>query len=703
METLSEEQQTILNKVKEGYNVVVDACAGTGKTTLILSIAKALNRRKFLQMTYNSMLRHEVKERVQKHKIKNIDVHTFHSLAVKYYHPTAYTDTGIRHILCQKMPPLMQIEKFHVMVLDEAQDMTFLYYQFMCKVIADMGEPIQLLILGDYMQGLYEFKGADIRFLTFAQEIWENHSMLKSRRFQKCTMCMSYRITNQMCNFVNKVMLGEDRMEACRDGPTVLYACNSKSNLERIVFGEITKLLEQGVNPSDIGVLGASVKGVNSNIRQLENSLAERNIPCHVPMLENDKIDERVIHGKIVFSTFHCFKGRQRKYIFVIGFDQSYLRFYARTLSKTRCPNALYVGCTRATDRLYLLESHQFSTDRPLEFLKMTHQEMSQMDYITFKGTPRNLFSAEPEAASKTLMNVHKVNPTDLIKFIPESVIEELSPLLDKIFTKEMEYDVIDIPTIIETKRGFFEEVSDLNGIAIPCIYYDRLRQKNGRSSSLYDFIMASMIRLKPNEHTYLRKIVAELPETLSTVSEYLYLANVSIAVQETLYSKLMQMDRDEYTWISENIVDQCMHRLTTVIGSPISPLVEEVIIQGEDRDHVDIDTILAPYFDEYTKFRFTGRVDLITEDALWELKCTSKLSIDHMLQTIIYAWLWFTQNPEDTRSVKLFNIRTGETLRLTATYDELTTVMVTLLRGKYEEQPEKTDEEFVLHCINNE
>lgn len=708
MNELSEEQQAIQDYVKEGYNVVVDACAGTGKTTLILSIAKTLNRRKFMQMTYNSMLRCEVKERVKQHKLKNLDVHTFHSLAVKYYNPTAYTDTGIRHILYQNLPPTQQIEKFHVMVLDEAQDMSFLYFQFMCKVIRDMGEPIQLLILGDYMQGLYDFKGADIRFLTFAQEIWERQSMLKSRKFQKCTMRMSYRITNQMCQFVNRVMLGEERMAACKEGVKVLYACNTKKNLERIVFGEITKLLEQDVNPSDIFVLGASVKGVNSNIRQLENALAERNIPCHVPMLENDKIDERVITGKVVFSTFHCVKGRQRKYVFVIGFDNSYLRFYARTLPKDSCPSTLYVACTRATHGLYLLENNQFASDRPLEFLHMSHLEMSQTDYVHFKGTPRNLFyTAEetPEQAKATsLQQKHMVTPTDLIKFIPESVVEELSPMIDRVFVKESEEtENIDIPMVVETKAGFFEEVSDLNGIAIPCMYYDFLQQSDNvnTQSNLYSIIHSNMQRLKPTEHLYLRQVVENLPKETATISDYLYLANVSVAVQETLYSKLKQIGRDEYTWLNENLVNQCKSRLHTVIGQPVNPEIEETIIcQSEEKEHVEVDSVLTPYFEPNTKFRFTARVDLMTEETLWELKCTSKLSIDHMLQTIIYAWIWRTRNPVDTRTVKLFNIRTGEILRLDATYDELTGMMVTLLKGKYQEVRKKTDEEFVRDCL---
>ncbi|MEI7670418.1 MAG: UvrD-helicase domain-containing protein, partial [Pseudomonadota bacterium] len=81
MDILSEEQQNILNVVKTGTNVMVDAVAGTGKTTLILSIAKELSTTKILQMTYNSSLRIDVKTKVANLKMENIRVHTFHSLA----------------------------------------------------------------------------------------------------------------------------------------------------------------------------------------------------------------------------------------------------------------------------------------------------------------------------------------------------------------------------------------------------------------------------------------------------------------------------------------------------------------------------------------------------------------------------------------------------------------------------------------------
>jgi S-adenosylmethionine/arginine decarboxylase-like enzyme len=75
--TLSKEQTKILNFIKKEFNVIVDSCAGTGKTTLILSVARELPNKKLLQMTYNSMLKHEVRERVKKSEINNLSVHTF--------------------------------------------------------------------------------------------------------------------------------------------------------------------------------------------------------------------------------------------------------------------------------------------------------------------------------------------------------------------------------------------------------------------------------------------------------------------------------------------------------------------------------------------------------------------------------------------------------------------------------------------------
>jgi superfamily I DNA/RNA helicase len=158
MQEPSEEQQIIIDYVKEGYNILVRAVAGSGKSTTVLSLAKQLTEKNILQLAYNSSLRIDIKEKVSVLQLQNIKVHTFHSLAVKYYLPSASTDSGIRYILYNKLQPRQAIPKLDILVIDENQDLTELYFHFVVKFLCDMGSPIQLIVLGDELQCLYEFK-----------------------------------------------------------------------------------------------------------------------------------------------------------------------------------------------------------------------------------------------------------------------------------------------------------------------------------------------------------------------------------------------------------------------------------------------------------------------------------------------------------------------------------------------------------------
>jgi hypothetical protein len=146
-------------------------------------------------------------------------------------------------------------------------------------------------------------------------------------------------------------------------------------------------------------------------------------------MFESDNVDEKIIQKKIVFSTFHSIKGRQRKYVFVLGFDQGYMRFYGRNLPQDLCPSTLYVACTRATEGMVVMERCDFENDRPLEFLKKTQFEMKRLKYIDFKGMPyyAEFQNAESELQDEIVLK-HFVTPTDLIKFIPETVLESITP-----------------------------------------------------------------------------------------------------------------------------------------------------------------------------------------------------------------------------------------------------------------------------------
>ena len=715
---MSEEQRLVLDYIRSGSNVVVDACAGSGKSTTILSVAKELTGKRILQFTYNSMLRHEIKEKVREYRLTNMEVHTYHSFAVKYYSTNAHTDTGIRHMLREGKCPRKPIELADIVVLDEAQDMTTLYFELIINMAKDMcskenpnnkkgDHKFQLLVLGDYMQGLYEFKGADIRFLTQASEVWKDLPYLENNIFKSCNLRTSYRVTNQMAEFVNKDMLGEDRLLACKEGSPVVYIRRPKYQIENIVVYQIKRLLSEGESPSDIFVLGSSVKGVNSHIRNMENVLTEADIPCHVPMLESDLMDERVIDGKIVFSTFHTVKGRQRKYVFVVGFDQGYF-YTARNIPNDKCPNTLYVACTRATHGLFLLQQENL---QPLEFLQRAQFDMKNSHYIDFKGLPQGIVYKEQKSdESIVVIPTYYVTPTDLIKFVSEHVIEFITPILERVFVQENDIDdeeEIEIPRIIETSGGLYEEVSDLNGIALPAMYFDEIQgHKKDGEQVLKNMINNIVQEMRENKHLYLKNIVKNLPETCETPSDYLFLANVYVAMQERLYSKLKQINRDEYTWITPKIKDKCVERLNQNLGHEFNQNEElevesQLVHYSNEGSHALIDKVLYPYFLNEKVFRFSGRLDILSKTAIWELKCTSKITQEHQMQVVIYSWLWRTIYPECPREAYIFNLRTGEKQRLDATYEELTNIVVSLLKNKYEEPEILDDEEFLIVCKN--
>ena len=702
MNPISEEQATVLKHIKAGENAVVNAVAGSGKSTTVLSIAVAMKSSKIIQFTYNSMLRCEIKEKTESLGIDNLDVHTYHSAAVKYYYAGAYTDTGIRHILTEKMKPRIRIPKKDVVVIDEAQDMTFLYFQLVVKFTMDMNHPFQLIILGDFMQGLYEFKGADTRFLTLAEHFWCHHPRIKSPVFNLCSLNTSYRITNQMSTFINQVLLGDDRLRTCREGPVpVYYLRNSRRNLENTVVYHINQLLASGVMPSDIFILGASVKGPNSQIRKMENILVSQGIPCHVPMFESDNVDEKIIQKKVVFCTFHSVKGRQRKYVFVMGFDQGYMRFYGKDLAQDQCPSTIYVALTRATEGLFLLERNEFDTDKPMEFLKKTQFEIKRMKAVEFKGTPYYPMYEIPEKVAEDAVK-HFITPTDLIKFIPEIVLEEITPYLNQMFEVVREKGIdIDIPTVLETERGYFEEVSDLNGLAIPAMYYDFLNSiwEEGATNVLYQNILVILDEFKDHEHKFLKEIASRLPSKFTKPADYLFLSNVYTAFQEKLYFKLKQIGENEYNWITDAMMDRAKKRLEKTVGPEClesKPLIEKTIIhQSQEMEHEIIDNYLKEYFNEKVLFRFTARTDLITAETVWEIKCVREITMDHQLQVVIYAWLYqILGYPE--KSFKIFNIRTNEVLKLNATREELDFIVISLLQGKYQRATKLSDEQFL-------
>lgn len=66
MVDFTDEQLSVLDFAKEGYDVLVDACIGSGKTTVLQEACRVLKLagKKVLYLTYNRRLLEEARKRI---------------------------------------------------------------------------------------------------------------------------------------------------------------------------------------------------------------------------------------------------------------------------------------------------------------------------------------------------------------------------------------------------------------------------------------------------------------------------------------------------------------------------------------------------------------------------------------------------------------------------------------------------------------
>jgi len=155
------EQQAVLDAVQNGLNVIVNSVAGSGKTTTALLLARSNPTKKMLLLTYNSRLKSETRVRVEICGLSNLEVHSYHAMGVKYYSENCFRDEGLRCAL--QTPPRKPLPAYDIIIIDEAQDMTSLLYQFTRKVLSNLTVHPQLVVVGDENQSIYVFKLADPR------------------------------------------------------------------------------------------------------------------------------------------------------------------------------------------------------------------------------------------------------------------------------------------------------------------------------------------------------------------------------------------------------------------------------------------------------------------------------------------------------------------------------------------------------------
>ncbi len=688
MKTPSSEQLCIIDAIATS-NVIIDSVAGSGKTTTILHIA-ARYRSNILVLTYNARLKFETRERAEALGL-DIDVYTYHAFAYRFIANTCYTDVEIIKFI--ESGADLDCSVYDIIIIDEAQDMTETYYRLAQKIIAKSPKA-RLAIFGDKFQNIYRFARADCRFIIMADLLYKN-----AFPWARHSLNTSYRLTRQNAAFVNCI-LGIDRLHAVKDGPKPRYVIFDAFNRMTEIINEIINLRRSGeCENEDIFVLAPSVRSRpaldnneaahrrESPIKILANELSKLNkrtdieegkpYLVYLPTSDEQRLDEDLMKNKIVFSSFHQSKGLERKHVIIVGFDESYAKFYNRDESNDICSNAMYVALTRST--------HTMTIYHHYEQLPLPYVFMDKIKHLA------EVIGPEPLRRADTKDKMRSLSVSELCRQLsPDVIIDCMKYVNAKVLRRETP---IQIPCKSEQTTK-----PDANGNTVA--YYEEVATINGAAITMYcEWLYLDQITVYDNGYRTVKPLASRQVKRVSwrdiydqpTIPEILYVANHSLANRDGLYYRCMQVR--EYNWLSNAKFYRLFDRLVNEINYH-NPAFE-VELSGEVMNKT-----------------ICGAADIIVQDRLYEIKTVSELAPEHYLQLALYMFCikqsyahhpYATQSTfRDVRHYLLYNVRGDELIELDMDLPALEAIATRLVCNKIHPKATQSDADFLREMTND-
>lgn len=661
---LIKEQELILKYLHHGYNIKVNAVAGSGKTTCILHVGKQCGASKICVITYNKKLQDETQKKLVKYDINNIDIFTYHGSCNRKYinKRELITDYHIKATVEEDIKTTNI--NYDIIIIDEVQDMNQLYCDYIKKFLRDnKSKDPNIIILGDENQCINQYNGSDERFLTMGDEIFLNENEWKSHKLSS-----TFRVPQEICDFLNNCMLEEERMIS-NDGKGNPYFSGYKpryflkssfTNIDNgsdYVLREIEYYLnfrdEKGnkkYKPDDIFILAPSVKKKDDNqspVNKLANAISwkyNKDILIYVNNDTDCMVEDKIYENKIVFSTHNSVKGLERKVVIILNFDKSYFDYYDKESNPNVCPNRLYVAVTRSMERLSLFHHYE---DDYLPFLSgktRSEKETNIRKYCDVNPTgvrPGKLFTLDIKEKD---IDPPCYSVTDLVKHLQIDVLLQLSGLYTKIKIKSSGKH-LDIIGTSEQKKNHWEIVSDINGTAIP----------------LY-FSITECGCVNPTD---------EKLDGINDNVTILRMANIMNANVDNSYYKVNQIVN--YNWLDEHVLNEATDRLKNLKKEG---LISEI---GTFEHYSEINSETCNL--EKIKFTLKGQMDYANKQdkIVFEFKCVEKLDDSHFLQTLLYNYI----NGDDYDKYYLYNIKNDELYQVSSTQENLQEIVDILINNK--------------------
>lgn len=584
----TKEQLDIINNISE-YNIIVNAVAGSGKTTTSIGIAQKYKNKKVLLLVYNNRLRHETLEKCKNKKLNNIVVHTYHSFCHNYGSNEVIDDISMKYYLDIDVN-FIKKDNFDIFIVDEVQDCTKLYHNLIEKIYKEFSNPeSKICILGDKLQCIYQYLGSNYEFLTEADKFFN----FNNTKFIRCSLSQSFRLGIHATKFVNHI-LNKPYMNSTKidEKPTYII----ENLFDMTLFKYIYEIIQVN-GPENVFIIAPSVKNTKSPIVKLENYLCKLGVPIYCPLHDgNLNNNANITLKKVIFCTYNQTKGLERNIVICYGIDSSYFKYYGRDIDNNVCPNIMYVACTRAVKKMYILHSKDHN------YLNFVDKNLlpELVDYQMLKSLNTNL-------DKNNVLDKNSFFVTDIVKHLPLEIMHECLSLIKLIKINNRSQDITN-DNIIQFKQHngviLYEDVSVIKGLFFP-LYYHYRNKKVLNKNNFVDLI--------------LKKLCKD--------SGYMFMG-----------SQITDFD-----FITDKEIEKIISFFEKYIGSDyITELPVQKIIKNT---------------------QIYGRIDFVTNDYIYEIKHTNNISSEHILQTVIYSWLY--NDVSDTKKCRILNSLTFEILEL--------------------------------------
>jgi hypothetical protein len=334
IEEYTREQFSLLDFVNYNERCLIQGFAGTGKTIMAIELANRniLLKKKVAMFCFNSNLGDRLNN-----SLKNLTgdkneyyyagtLHSFlaHGTDLTYPHDESDINKFFSEILpfdyLIRNETINENEKYDYLIIDEAQDLITTNYL----------EVFDMILKGGLKSGNWVFLGDFSNQAIYLNDPIETMNLLSSRtNFTKFpTLKINCRNTQKIA-LQNTLLTGIQKAEFISrsiEGDEIVNVFPVKNKQTERLEEIIEQLLSNGIPFNKITLLSP---------KRYENTFIS----------DSKKISHWLSNG-LTFYTIHSFKGLENTFIILLDFDE---------ISSVESQRLLYIGISRATQKLYLI------------------------------------------------------------------------------------------------------------------------------------------------------------------------------------------------------------------------------------------------------------------------------------------------------------------------------------------------------------